>query len=286
MKNTKQKKKQSKRSGNMISEKTRTAFPEGAAVITGASAGLGMEFARQLAAKGIPLILAARRKDRLEQLQKELKQKNPGLSVELYPVDLTQKEEVDSFGKWLKTKKIGIVINNAGCGQVGNFTEISPEIAENMDALNVLAFHRITRIALSIFKEQGEGWLLNVASSAGLIPAGPYMTQYYATKAYAASLTRGIAAELHAQKSPVYVGCLCPGPVNTEFNERAGVAAPLKGISPKACVQYTLRQMEKKQTVIIPAFYMRLALWGGRFLPQNLYIGMTGNQQRKKMRQK
>ena len=83
--------------------------------------------------------------------------------------------------------------------------------------------------------------MLNVASSAGLLPGGPYMAGYYATKAYVVSLTRGVAEELRQQHSPVYVCALCPGPVDTEFNERADVVFALRGISPELCVEEAMR---------------------------------------------
>lgn len=90
---------------------------------------------------------------------------------------------------------------------------------------------------------QGFGTVLNVASSAGLLPGGPYMAGYYATKAYVVSLTRGVAEELREQHSPVYVCALCPGPVDTEFNERADVVFALRGISPELCVEEAMRGM-------------------------------------------
>ena len=137
-------------------------------------------------------------------------------------------------------------------------------------------------IKLSNYREGG-GTILNVASSAGLFPAGPYMSGYYATKAYMTSLTRGVAEELRQAHSPVYVGCLCPGPVNTEFNDIADVSFALPGISPEECVDYALRMMARRQTVIIPGRQIRAAVIGQRLIPTALTVRITAAQQKKKM---
>ena len=103
---------------------------------------------------------------------------------------------------------------------------------------------------------QGYGYILNVASSAGLIPAGPYMATYYATKAYVTSLTRAVAEEFKQKNSRVYIGCLCPGPVDTEFNDVANVKFALKGISPSYCANYAIDMMKKRRIVIVPTLKM------------------------------
>ena len=121
-----------------------------------------------------------------------------------------------------------------------------------------------------------------MASSAGLIPAGPYMATYYATKAYVTSLTRAVARELKEQKSKVYIGCLCPGPVDTEFNDVANVQFALKGISPSYCANYAIDKMKKRKVVIVPSLKMKMAMFGGRLIPDDLYIKIAGHQQKKK----
>jgi short-subunit dehydrogenase len=109
------------------------------------------------------------------------------------------------------------------------------------------------------------------------------MSGYYATKAYMASLTRGVAEELRQAGSPVYVGCLCPGPVDTEFNRVADVSFALPGISVEECVDYALQMMEKRKVLIIPGWQIRLAVAGQRLLPSDLTIRITAAQQKKKM---
>ena len=248
------------------------------AVITGASAGIGTEFAKLLAEKGYALILVARRRDRLEQLAATLK-----TECEIITADLGKEEECYRLAECIKNKKIEIFINNAGFGDCGHFVETELEKEMGMVELNVKAVHILTKLMLQKMKKANSGYILNVASSAGLMPAGPFMSTYYATKAYVTSLTRGIAEELRQIGSNVYVGCLCPGPVDTEFNSVANVEFVLKGISSAYCAKYALEKMAKRKVVIIPTLQMKMAMTFGRFLPNNLYVRIAAHQQKKKM---
>lgn len=108
------------------------------------------------------------------------------------------------------------------------------------------------------------------------------MATYYATKAYVASLSRAVAKELRQHNSAVYVGCLCPGPVDTEFNDVANVKFALRGISAEYCANYAIDRMKKKKTVIIPTLQMKLVTVCGRLIPQSLYISLVSHQQKKK----
>lgn len=247
------------------------------AVITGASAGIGMEFARKLTKKGYPLVLIARREDRLIKLSKELKTK-----CEIITADLSREEECYRVFYQLQDKEIGIFINNAGFGDCGRFTETDLQKEMNMVQVNVKAVHVLMKLMLQKMQKAKGGYILNVASSAGLMPAGPYMATYYATKAYVTSLTQAVAEELRESGSRVYVGCLCPGPVNTEFNQVANVEFALRGISPEYCVRYALQQMAKRQVVIVPAKIMQLAMTFGRYLPVPVYVRIAAHQQKKK----
>ena len=226
----------------------------------------------------VPLILIARRRDRLEALRREL-----GTECLLLPADLARREDLIRLCEDLVGRRIDVFINNAGFGVSGPFmaSEVSREVG--MIDVNVTAQHVLFKYILHRMEAEGGGSILNVASSAGLFPAGPYMSGYYATKAYMTSLTRGVAEELRQAKSPVYVGCLCPGPVNTEFNDVADVSFALPGISPEECVDYALRMMARRQTVIIPGRQIRAAVIGQRLLPTALTVRITAAQQKKKM---
>ena len=200
------------------------------AVITGASSGIGMAFARQLAAEGYRLVLVARRENRLQALAEELKKS--GTESMVITADLSEKEACYRLMQQLEPVPVGILINNAGFGDCGSFLETDAEKEMQMIDVNVKAMHLLMKLMLRRMEKQEGGYILNVASSAGLLPAGPYMATYYATKAYMASLTRAVALELKQRGSRVYVGALCPGPVNTEFNEVANVEFALAGITP------------------------------------------------------
>lgn len=254
------------------------------AVVTGASSGIGKSFARQLAKKGYSVVLVARRKERLEELALELG--DQGAESEVFPADLSQVSECHRLMEALSDRRIVVFINNAGFGDCGPFLETDEEKELQMMDVNIRAVHVLTKLVLTQMERQKEGYLLNVASSAGLIPAGPYMASYYASKAYVASLTRAVAQELKERGSNVYIGALCPGPVDTEFNSVANVEFALSGITPDYCVSYALKMMKKKKVVILPTLRMKAVIFAVRLLPHSLYIRMTGHQQKKKLGRK
>lgn len=248
------------------------------ALITGATSGIGMEFARQLAARGYGLILTGRRVERLEQLKEELE-----VPVEIIAADLEKKKECFSLLEKLKGKDIDLFINNAGFGLAGNFlyTDIDKEV--NMIKVNDVAMHILFKGMLQRMHNAGKGDILNVASSAGLLPAGPYMSTYYATKAYVVSLTRGVACELKEKGSAVHVHALCPGPVDTEFNATADVVFSLKGITPEKCVKDALKGIDKNRLIIVPSFKMRFVSVISHLIPYPILVKLTGHQQKKKL---
>ena len=243
--------------------------------ITGASSGIGREFARRYAAMGCRLILTARRADRLQALAKALHAAH-GTECRLATADLSRAEV-------LADEHIDIFINNAGFGVCGSILETEEAREEEMIQVNVAAMARLFRAVVRKMHAQGGGTILNVASSAGLLPGGPYMAGYYASKAYVVSLTRGAAQELREKRSPVYVCALCPGPVNTEFNDRAGVEFALKGITPEFCVDEAIHGMLHHKPIIVPSAYMRLCTSAQRLVPIPLLMPIVARQQKKKL---
>lgn len=246
--------------------------------ITGASSGIGREFARRYGAMGCRLILTARRLDRLEALAAEL-----DTDCRILPGDLTQEAECRRLCRELEGEKIDVFINNAGLGVCGSFLDTDSAREEEMVQVNVCAMARLFRYMLRQMQAAGGGTILNVASSAGLLPGGPYMAGYYASKAYVVSLTRGVAEELRQQHSPVYVCALCPGPVDTEFNDHAGVVFALKGITPRLCVEEALRGMQRHRTIIVPSALMRACTAAQRLVPVPLLLPIVARQQKKKL---
>lgn len=248
------------------------------AVITGASSGIGTEFAKRLAKEGYALILIARRRERLEEIKKQL-----DTECVLISADLSDMAECDRIAQELQEYTIEIFINNAGFGYCGEILDIENTTELSMIDLNVKAVHLLTKHMLKKMEEQDRGYILNVASSAGLLPAGPYMSAYYATKAYVTSLTRGIAEELRRKKSHVYIGCLCPGPVNTEFNQVANVEFALKGISASYCANYAIDRMMKRKITIVPTMQLKVLTVISRLIPVKFYLRIAAKQQRKKI---
>lgn len=247
-------------------------------LITGASSGIGTEFARVFSAKGCHLILVARRSERLHALAAEL-----GTPCEVLPADLSKEEEVNRIAELAKDQKVDVLINCAGFGLLGAETELGLNDELNMINLNVRALHILTKKFLPRLTEINSGAILNVASSAGLLPAGPYLNTYYATKAYVASFTQGLAAELKDQGSKVYVGALCPGPVYTEFTEVAGGSQWDKGITAAECVSYAMKKMERGKTLIVPGGSIRAGIFFTRLLPKKLVIRFLAKFQKKKI---
>lgn len=245
--------------------------------ITGASSGIGMEFARAYAKKGYRLILTARRKDRLDAMAQSL-----GTDCRVEVADLSREEDCYNVCKLLEEETIDIFINNAGFGTCGSFTDTDLSKEVNMIAVNVMTVHILCKQVLLHMKKRGFGTILNVASSAGLLPGGPYMATYYATKSYVVSLTKSIAEELRLENSGVYVCALCPGPVDTEFNANADVEFALRGISPSQCVGEALRGMKRRQTIIVPGFFVRLGSKCSKVVPDRILLPLIAGRQKKK----
>jgi uncharacterized protein len=190
------------------------------AIITGASTGLGREFARFCARDGYDLVLIARSQPKLEELATEIRQ-NAGRSTRVITKDLSIPDaareifdEVTSAGL-----PVELLINNAGFGLVGRFWELDEEQQMEMVQLNVGALTHLTRLFLPGFVQRRRGQILNVASTAAFQP-GPLMSVYYATKAYVVSFSEAVHNE--ARDFGVTVTALCPGPTRTEFDKRSG----------------------------------------------------------------
>ena len=208
------------------------------ALITGASNGLGADFAKELSKEGYDLVLVARSKEKLEKLAKELK-----TNVEIEVMDVSVKENVYKLYNKYKGK-IDLLINNAGFGAFGKFTETGLDNELNMIDLNIVTYHILTKLFLQEFVKKDRGQILYVASSAAFEP-GPLMSTYYATKSYVYNLSMGIYEELRHDKSNVKIHILCPGPVDTGFNARAHVKFGVKSLQSKDVVKYTLKCMKK-----------------------------------------
>lgn len=246
------------------------------ALITGASSGLGADMARILSNRGYDLILVARRKDKLERLTKELK-----TDVTLITMDISSTFNCMKLYDKVKKEKIDILINNAGFGLFGEFSETNLDKELDMIDLNIKSVHTLTKLFLKDFIKRNSGYILNVASSAAFLP-GPLMATYYSTKAYVLRLTQSISEELKQKNINVYVGALCPGPVKTEFNNVAGVSFSLKSLESYDVAEYAIKKMLTRKEIIIPGLSVKLGVFFTRFIPYKIQSKISFNIQKKK----
>lgn len=248
------------------------------ALVTGASSGIGLEISKYLDSLGYSLILASRDKEKLEELQKILKNKS-----KIVVLDLADMASLKNLYVFSKGEEIDILVNCAGFGVHGEFTSTDLNKELNMIDVNIKAVHVLTKLFLKDMKKKDKGYILNVSSSASFYP-GPLMASYYASKAYVTSLTKGISHELKKAKSNVKISCLCPGPVNTNFNNVAGVNFSVKPLTPEYVAKYAVDNMFKGKLVIIPGFKMKLAKFFSRFLSDNLTMNIAYNIQKNKLK--
>ena len=248
------------------------------ALITGASSGIGKEMAIYLSEIGYDIIVVARRRERLEELKSTLKG-----NVNIYEADLGDEKQCFKLFDDLKTQNIDLLINNAGMGVFGEFSETDLNKELNMINVNIKALHILTKLFLKEFKKKNSGHILNVSSSAGFM-MGPLFSSYYASKSYVLRLSQAIYRELKEKKSKVKISVLCPGPVKTEFDLNAGVKNSLSGLSSFEVAKYAINKALKGKFLIIPGIVMKLSVTFSKFLPQNLLSKITYNCQKKKMK--
>jgi short-subunit dehydrogenase len=242
-------------------------------LITGASSGIGSEFARQLANHARAIVLVARRSERLTNLSDELLNRNPKLEVHVRVVDLADKAQIESLIDSLARDKIDVdlLINNAGLGDSGPFVASDPIRNEQMALVNIVALTSLTRQLLPHMTAKLRGGILNVSSSAGFLPI-PGDAVYAATKAYVTSFSEALRAELRG--TGVSVCAVCPGPVHTEFQQvakRPG-AHPEMGsriffVSVKQVVRAALAALETDRPLVIPGLAMKFAMFLTRLFP-------------------
>lgn len=244
------------------------------ALITGASAGIGREFARQLGGcRAKSLILIARREHRLNELRDELEQQQPNLAVSIRKTDLGDLVQLNELLAWLDREKINVdlLINNAGLGDSGTFATSDPTRNGQMTLVNIVALTALTRGLLPQMIARRRGGILNVSSSAAFLPI-PDFAVYAATKAYVTSFSEALRAELRG--TGISVCALCPGPVHTEFQEvakRPG-AQPDTGpefvfVPVEEVVHDALTALEADRPLVIPGFPMKLGMFLVRLTP-------------------
>jgi short-subunit dehydrogenase len=245
-------------------------------IITGASAGIGREFARQLAGRARSMILLARRDERLLELADQLQRAHAKLLVRTRKVDLSDLAQVEDLLVWLDHEKVGIdlLINNAGLGDSGPFAKSDPVRNREMTLVNITAVTLLTRHLLPQMIARRRGGILNVSSSAGFLPI-PGSAVYAATKAYVTSFSEALRIELRG--TGVSVCAVCPGPVVTEFQQVASRHGAEPDIGPKfivvpaqKVVRDSLAALEADRPLVVPGLAMKLMMLVARGMPMPL----------------
>jgi short-subunit dehydrogenase len=235
------------------------------AIVTGASSGIGEQFARQLAARGYDLLLVARREDRLKALGGEITAAHH-VAVETMAADLVTDEGRAALVERIRSApNFGLLVNNAGFGASGMFQKVGLDIQDRMHRLHVLTTLALSHAALENLMAQpdadGRCGVINVSSVAGFEQA-PTSVSYNATKAWMTSFTNGLAIELTVQRSPVKVQALCPGFTYSEFHDRMAMD---RGPIPKQLwleagfvVAESLRGFDRGQVIVVPGWRYKI----------------------------
>lgn len=251
-------------------------------LITGASSGIGKEFAKIFAQNNYNLILHGRDKESLQSLKNQL-QHNFQANAQLIIADLVKPNAVKNIFDMLKQKeiKINVLINNAGFGNHGAFKETNLQEETDMIAVNITALTQLTKYAIE--QMDNKGMILNIASTAAFQP-GPYMAVYFATKSYVLSFSEAIAAELEG--TGIQVSVLCPGPTQSNFAKRAKMEGQgnFKGDIPtaRAVAEYGFKEFMEGKTLIIHGSKNKLLATATRFIPRKNVVNMLKNMQKPK----
>lgn len=244
------------------------------ALVTGASSGLGVEYARQLAPACETMILVARREDLLRRLASELLSAWPGLTVHCIPVDLTEDSERKKLFQRIEGLELSpdLLINNAGMGDYGAFSEADWPKLDAMLQVNVTALTHLCHLALPGMIAHGKGAIVNVSSLASILPI-PDFAVYAASKAYVTSFSEALRMELREFAIPVLA--VCPGPVHTGFGKVAMRDAELDGLpsregfytTPEQVVRDSMKALRADKARVFPGIKIALLAAGISLLP-------------------
>lgn len=245
------------------------------ALVTGATSGIGKKIAENLSGRGWELILTGRNKAVLEEMQERLGK------CEIITADLSKKSEVIKVYEFCRGKNVDMLVNNAGFGVFGRFSETDLDRELDMLSVNITAVHMLMKLFLRDFRERDKGIILNVASSAAYL-TGPLMSSYYASKSYVLKLSAAVAEELRREGSKVKISVLCPGPVDTEFNNRAGVSFSMKPVSADYAAECGIKAALSGKLIAVPGFMIRLGTIGAKMLPHKLLARLVYEMQERK----
>lgn len=244
-------------------------------LITGATSGIGEQFAQYYGNRGDTMHLLGRNNEKLIELKTQFE---PLCEVHLWQVDLSKEDQLNHFLNQIRGVAFDVVINNAGFGDLNEFVNTDLADIEAMIATNVTALTKIAHTVLSTMKQHRRGYLLNVASLAGYF-AGPYMATYYATKNFVLSLSEALAVEMREYN--VLVSALCPGPTPTKFGYNAsfpkmGISSSLGRTSVDEVVLTALSKMSRNKVIIVPGLVANLGVLVSKVVPRKLSTEIAG----------
>lgn len=275
------------------------------ALVTGASSGIGRDMARYLYSLGYDLVLVARNEDKMLDLKHELEgtmhkhrisanrenknnsnennadKKKKKQKIVIIDADLSKVEECVQLHENTKQYKIDLLVNNAGFGTFGEFTETDLQTEVDLINTNITAVHILTKLFLKDMERRNRGHILNVASIAGMEP-GPLMAAYYASKSYVIKLSRAINKELKKKKSNVKISILCPGPVDTNFNNVANVVFKAPSMPSEKVAKYGIDKALKGKLIIIPGILNKSVRIFSKILPDAILESVSYQIQRRK----
>ena len=240
-------------------------------LITGASTGIGYELAKLFAKDRHNLILVARDEGKLETAKNELSKYN--VEVKILSLDLSKSEDIQGLFNYVEMNKLNvdILVNNAGIGTFGDFSEIEWVKEEALIDINIKVLTKLTKYFLPKIIECKNGGILNVASTAAFC-SGPRMAAYYASKAYVLNLTEAIYEE--CKDSGIRISCLCPGPVKTTFQDKAGIkkseSAKKYLMDAEEVAKVSSKDFKKGKLIIIPGMKNKLLVIGNKLLPRRI----------------
>jgi len=246
-------------------------------LITGASSGIGKELVKVYAANSYNLILVARSKNKLDDLKQELEKTN-NVEITNISLDLSNQDSAEELFSIVKEKKlqVDILINNAGFGLNGEFTEIDINSQTNMINLNILTLTKLSNIFAKQMQQQNSGNIVNIASTAAFQPISNFAV-YAATKAYVLSFSEAIAVELKSKN--ISVTAICPGATESNFMDSAGVKkiSMLSIASSKQVAEFTFKSVNKNRVVAIHGFFNNIIIFFLRFSPRSLIRKISGS---------
>lgn len=245
------------------------------ALVTGATSGIGKKIAEKLSERGWKLILTGRNEEVLTEMKNRLG------NTEIIAADLSERKDVYRVYEFCKERDIDMLVNNAGFGIFGKFEETDLDSELKMIDVNITSVHMLMKLFLRDFRKRDRGIILNVASVAGFMH-GPLMSGYYASKNYVVRLSMAVHEELRREKSNVSITVFCPGPVETQFNSRAGVNFSAKPITADYAAEYAIRKAFAGNLLAIPGLTAKLCAFGQRFAPYKLLSSVAYHVQHAK----